>query len=68
MEFNKTDKRTYPTARNTKKIDIYVADKNGVSLYNAQNNSLEKKYNKDIRADIALYASLSKPISTNLKQ
>ena len=35
-------RRTIPTAMNQKELEIYAADKNGVWLYNADNNSLQQ--------------------------
>lgn len=35
-------RRTIPTAMNQKELEIYVADKNGVWLYDADNNSLQQ--------------------------
>ncbi|MBR1825270.1 MAG: SagB/ThcOx family dehydrogenase [Alphaproteobacteria bacterium] len=40
--FNATGKRTIPTARNEQKMNVYVLRKNGVWLYNAKENQLEK--------------------------
>ena len=44
---------TAPTAVNAQDISVYVADKNGVSLYNPKENSLKTITKKDIRADLA---------------
>ena len=35
-------RRTIPTAMNQKELEIYAADKNGVWLYDADNNSLQQ--------------------------
>ena len=35
-------RRTIPTAMNQKELEIYVADKNGVWLYDADNNTLQQ--------------------------
>jgi SagB-type dehydrogenase family enzyme len=43
-------KRTAPTAMNLQEIDIYVAKKDGLYLYDAKKNVLYKLLNEDIRA------------------
>ena len=40
--------RTIPTAMNQKELEIYVADKNGVWLYDADNNSLQQISDENI--------------------
>ena len=42
-------KRTAPSAMNKREIDIYVAKKDGLYLYDANNNSLIKIFGEDIR-------------------
>ena len=44
-------RRTIPTARNAKDLSVYVADKKGVWLYNADKNEL-----KQMTADNIMYA------------
>jgi len=46
--------RTAPSARNMQEIDIYVAMKEGVFLYNAKENMLEPFLQKDIRKDVGI--------------
>jgi len=46
-------KRTIPTALNAQNMLIYVLDKQGVWLYNAQEHSLEQKSQEDIRGSSA---------------
>ncbi len=46
----KEGKRTAPSALNWQEIDIYVALKQGLYLYNAQTNTLEPVLGEDIRA------------------
>ena len=41
-------RRTIPTAMNQKELEIYAADKNGVWLYNADNNSLQQISDENI--------------------
>jgi SagB-type dehydrogenase family enzyme len=43
-------KRTAPTAMNMQEIDIYVAKKDGLFLYDAKKNVLYKLLNEDIRS------------------
>ncbi|MGM9818782.1 MAG: SagB/ThcOx family dehydrogenase [Paludibacteraceae bacterium] len=47
--YNRTDKRTAPSAMNKKSIDIYVATKNGIYLYDAKQNGLQMKVKGDYR-------------------
>jgi SagB-type dehydrogenase family enzyme len=42
--------RTVPSAKNWQEIDVYVAMKQGLYLYNAQKNLLEPMLEKDIRS------------------
>jgi SagB-type dehydrogenase family enzyme len=42
--------RTAPSAKNQQEIDIYVAMKSGVYLYNAKTNTLDPVIPEDIRA------------------
>jgi SagB-type dehydrogenase family enzyme len=44
-------KRTAPSAMNKQEIDIYVAKKDGLYLYNAKKNVLIKILDEDIRGD-----------------
>jgi SagB-type dehydrogenase family enzyme len=46
-----TGKRTAPSARNWQEIDVYVAAKEALYLYDAKNNQLLPVLEKDIRAD-----------------
>ena len=51
---NRTDGRmTAPTAVNAQDISVYVATKDGVSLYLPKENSLKFITKKDIRADLS---------------
>ena len=43
-------KRTAPSAHNWQQVDVYVADANGLYLYNATANTLDVLGTKDIRA------------------
>jgi SagB-type dehydrogenase family enzyme len=45
-----TGGRTAPSAQNMREIDIYVAKKDGLYLYNASENSLEVILSEDIRS------------------
>jgi nitroreductase len=47
-----TDKHTAPSACNRQDIDIYVALKSGVYLFDSKNQQLVKKSENDLRADI----------------
>ncbi len=42
-------KRTAPSSRNMQEIDVYVALRSGLYLYDAVNNSLKQIHNRDIR-------------------
>jgi nitroreductase len=42
-------KRTAPSSRNMQEIDVYVALRTGLYLYDAINNSLNQIHNRDIR-------------------
>lgn len=44
------NKRTAPSSNNRQEIDVYVALKTGLYLYDAGNNILKQVHNKDIRA------------------
>jgi hypothetical protein len=47
---NRTDgKRTAPTANNNQAVNVYVALKTGIWLYNAPKNQLEKQRDGDVR-------------------
>jgi len=46
----KSGMRTAPSAHNTQEIDIYVAMKKGLYLYDAKQNTLEEVLEADIRA------------------
>ena len=41
-------RRTIPTAKNEKDLEVYVADRNGAWLYDAENNKLIQVTDKDI--------------------
>lgn len=45
---DKAGRRTIPTAKNLKDLDVYVADANGVWLYDADNNKLVQVSDKNI--------------------
>lgn len=45
-----SDKRTAPSAMNWQEIDIYVANAEGLYLYNPKEHALKKVLNKDIRS------------------
>ena len=46
---NRADgRRTIPTARNQKDLSVYVADGNGVFLYDGEKNTLDKVLDKNI--------------------
>jgi SagB-type dehydrogenase family enzyme len=47
--FNRPDKRTAPTANNRQELDLYVALKSGIYLYDAQNNRLKLIRKGDFR-------------------
>ena len=56
---NRVDgKRTAPTARNVQDIQIYVALKNGVYLYNPSKNHLKQISTKDIRSQAGMQADI----------
>lgn len=46
-------KRVVPTARNKQEMDLYVATKDGIYLYDAKENKLLKKSDKDLRPIIS---------------
>lgn len=46
-------RRTAPSAMNSQEIDIYVATREGVFLYDFRNHSLKTLGNQDIRAKIS---------------
>jgi len=48
--FNRSDKRTAPTARNLQELEIYVTLPNGWYWYDAKNNVLVQKGTEDLRA------------------
>jgi len=48
--FNRSGKRTAPSARNFQEIDIYVVKADGVFLYNAKSQSLMKLLGEDLRS------------------
>ena len=48
--FNRSDKRTAPTARNAQELEIYVSLPNGWYWHDAKNNVLVQKGTEDIRA------------------
>ncbi len=43
-------RRTVPTAQNKQEIEIYLSNKEGLFLYNAQEHALVTIHNRDIRA------------------
>jgi nitroreductase len=43
------NKRTAPSSRNVQEIDVYVALRTGLYLYDAHNNLLKQIHNRDIR-------------------
>ena len=47
--FNRPDKRTAPTANNRQELELYVALKSGIYLYDAQNNRLKLIRKGDFR-------------------
>lgn len=49
-------KRTAPSAMNLQEIDIYVATRNGLYLFNARENLLEPIMAKDIRESVGVQA------------
>jgi SagB-type dehydrogenase family enzyme len=53
-------KRTAPSSRNWQEIDIYVAMKHGLYLYDAKTNTLEPVLAKDIRALTGTQSFVSK--------
>jgi SagB-type dehydrogenase family enzyme len=48
----KTGGHTAPTSQNKQELDIYVAMKSGVYFFDADNHSLKKLFNDDIRSFI----------------
>ncbi len=48
--FNRSDKRTAPTASNRQELEVYVALPSGCYWYDAKNNTLVQKVKEDIRA------------------
>ena len=52
--FNRSGKRTAPSARNFQEIDIYVAMKSGLYLYNAKAQALELILPQDIRSRVGI--------------
>ncbi|MDP4266105.1 MAG: SagB/ThcOx family dehydrogenase [Bacteroidota bacterium] len=57
--YNRPDKRTAPSARNNQEIDIYVAMKNGLYLWDAKKNILIKTLGEDIRKETAVQPNLA---------
>ncbi|MBN1463836.1 MAG: SagB/ThcOx family dehydrogenase [Paludibacteraceae bacterium] len=49
--YNRPEKRTAPSSRNKQEIDIYVALKSGLYLWNAKTNVLKLIIAKDVRKD-----------------
>ncbi len=47
--FNREDKRTVPSSQNRQEINVYVMFKDGIYLYDAENNLLIKKFKGDFR-------------------
>ena len=52
--YNRAEKRTAPSSRNKQEIDIYVAMKSGLYLWDAKENVLKLSVNGDLRAATAL--------------
>ncbi len=48
--FNRSNKRTAPTASNKQELEVYVALPSGCYWYDAKNNTLVQKVKEDIRA------------------
>jgi len=48
--FNRSDKRTAPTARNLQELEVYLVLSSGWYWYDAKNNTLVQKGAEDIRA------------------
>ncbi len=49
--FNRADKRTAPTANNRQELELFVATKSGLYLYDAKNNVLKQIRKGDFRKD-----------------
>lgn len=47
--FNREDKRTVPSSQNRQEINVYVMFKDGIYLYDAENNILIMKFKGDFR-------------------
>lgn len=47
--YNREDKRTVPSSQNRQEINVYVMFKDGIYLYDAENNLLIKKFKGDFR-------------------
>lgn len=47
--FNREDKRTVPSSQNRQEINVYAMFKDGIYLYDAENNLLIKKFKGDFR-------------------
>ncbi len=47
-------KRTAPTAKNAQEIDVYVATRDGLYLYNAKAHQLDPLLDQDIRAVVGI--------------
>ena len=59
--FNRPGMRTAPTAINLQELDVYVLKADGCWFYDAQNNALVKKGDKDLRE--ATVANIGFPLS-----
>ena len=59
-------KRTAPTARNVQDMQIYVALKKGVYLYDPSNNYLKQISSKDIRSQAGMQTDILSKASTVL--
>ena len=65
--YNSKDfKRVVPTARNTQDMELYVAMEKGFYLYDAKENKLLKKGNKDLREIISGGQSFAKDAPVHL--
>lgn len=53
---------TVPTSKNSKDTSVYMLNKDGVWIYNPNNNTIEKKLNKDIRNTFSQSFAKSAPI------
>jgi SagB-type dehydrogenase family enzyme len=54
--FNRDDKRTAPSARNTQEIELYIVMKSGAYLYDARQNVLRQVSSQDVRMETGTQA------------